>query len=61
MFELKIQGGNAPASDAHELVPLDKALNGIAATFEWLDWYSSRWQLDSKTAKITSLSPGRGT
>jgi len=38
------------------VVSLGKALNGIASTFEWLDW-----QLDSKTEKVTSLSPGRGT
>jgi len=27
---------------------------------EWLDG-SNRWQLDSKTEKVPSLSPGRGT
>jgi len=36
-------------------VSLGKARNGIASTFEWLD------QLDSKTEKVTSLSPRRGT
>jgi len=41
-------------------VSLGKALNGIASTFEWLDWWN-RWQLDSKTEKVTSLSLGRGT
>jgi len=41
------------------VVSLGKALNGIAFSFEWLDWY--RWQLDSKTEKVTLLFPVRGT
>jgi len=42
------------------VVSLGKALKEIASsTFEWLDC-SNKWQLDSKTAKFTSLSPGRG-
>jgi len=41
------------------LYPWAWALNGIVSTFEWLDWYNW-WQLDSKTEKATSLSPGRG-
>jgi len=40
---------------------LGKALNGIASTFEWLEYGSNRWQLDSKTEKVPLLSPGRGT
>jgi len=40
-------------------VSLGKALNGIASTFEWFDWWG--WQLVPKTAKVTSLSPGQGT
>jgi len=38
-------------------VPLGKALNGIASTFEWLDRNFReviRWQLDSKTKKSHS-------
>jgi len=35
-----------------------KTLNRIASTFEWLD---GRWQLNSKTEMVTSLSRGRGT
>jgi len=38
---------------------LGKALNGIASTFEWLNWYRNRWQLDSKTKKVLSPSPDR--
>jgi len=44
------------------VVSLGKALNGIASTFEWLNWDgSNRWQLDSKTEKFPSLFPGQGT
>jgi len=43
------------------VVSLGKAINGIVSTFEWLDRKGRRWQLDSKTEKVTSLSPGRGT
>jgi len=55
------------------VVSLSKALNGIVSTFEWLDIShlvscqvklpsgSNRWQLDSKTEKVTSLSLGYGT
>jgi len=39
---------------------LSKALNGIASTFEWLD-FSNRWQLDSKNKKVPSPYPGRGS
>jgi len=42
--------GERPTSSL--VVSLSKALNGIASTFEWLD---------SKTEKVTLLSPGRGT
>jgi len=43
-------------------VPLEKALYGIASIFEWLNGSgSNRWQLVSKAAKVTSLSPGRDT
>jgi len=38
------------------VVSLGKALNGIASAFEWLDW-NNWWQLDSKTEKVSSLSP----
>jgi len=41
------------------LCPRAKALNEIASTFGKTG--SNRWQLDSKTAKVTSLSPGPGT
>jgi len=37
---------------------MGKILDGIASIFKWLDW---KWQLDSMTEKIPSLSPGRGT
>jgi len=39
------------------LVFLGKALNGILLS----GYTGSRWQLDSKTEKVTSLSLGRGT
>jgi len=42
------------------LCPWAKALSGIASILEWLDG-NNRWQFDSKTEKVTSLSPGRGT
>jgi len=40
-------------------VSLAKALDGIASTLSAGWTGSNRWQLDSKTAKDTSLSPGR--
>jgi len=41
---------------------LGKALTGIASNFEWLaETGSNRWQLDSKTEKVISLSAGQGT
>jgi len=41
-------------------MPLVKALNRIASTYEWIDG-RNEWQFDSKTEKVsTSLSPGRG-
>jgi len=45
---------NRPASSL--VVFLGKLLNGKASTFRT---GSNRWQLDSKIAKVTSLSPGR--
>jgi len=41
-------------------VSLGKALNGIASIFEWLDWYSNRWQLDSRPKSISAGSKGAG-
>jgi len=39
---------------------MGKAIKGIASTLGgWTG--GNRWQLDSKTEKVTSLSPGRGT
>jgi len=42
-------------------VSLSKALYGIASTFEWFDWYEQVTAWLSKTEKVPSLSPGRGT
>jgi len=39
------------------VVSLGNTLTGIASKFEWLD----RRQLDSNTANVTFLSPGRGS
>jgi len=44
-----------PASSL--VVFLGKALNGLLSGYTG----SNRWQLDSKTEKVTSLSSGRGT
>jgi len=52
-----VSTGDRPASSL--VVSLDKAPKGIASTIEWLA-SSNRWQLDSKTEKVTSLSPSRG-
>jgi len=46
-----------PASSL--VVSLGKALNGIASTFECGYTSGNRWQPDSKTKKVTLLSPGR--
>jgi len=40
---------------------MGKTLNGIASTFEWLEWGSNGLQLDLKTEKVPSLSLGQGT
>jgi len=59
-----IEGTGEDKRASSLVVSLDKALNGIAYTFEWLDWVvgSNRCLLDSKTEKVPSpLSPGRGT
>jgi len=39
---------------------MGKALNGIASNFDFLNWWVV-WQLDSKTEKVPSLPPVRGT
>jgi len=42
------------------LCPWARHLTGLPLPLS--GWTSSnRWQLDSKTEKVTSLSPGRGT
>jgi len=41
---------------------LGKALNGTVSTFgDSRQAVTGAWQLDSKTEKVPSLSPGRGT